>query len=155
MTALTFTKRERAAIQRAELIIAARWAVAEDRPEFTAPGPARELLQARLATAEREVFTVLFLNSQHKLIAAEDLFYGTIDGAAVYPREIVKRALALNAAALILGHNHPSGVAEPSAADRRITERITSACALIDLRVLDHIIVSGAAYYSFAEQGII
>ena len=101
---------------------------------------------------DREHFAVMFLDSQHKVLDCTVLFSGTIDGAAIYPREIVKAALYANAAAVILAHNHPSGQPEPSTADRRITERIKSALALLDIRVLDHIIV-GDSCYSFAESG--
>jgi DNA repair protein RadC len=101
---------------------------------------------------EREHFALMLLDSQHKVLDCSVIFSGTIDGAAIYPREIVKAALSANAAAVILAHNHPSGVVEPSTADKRITERIKSALALLDIRVLDHIIV-GDSCYSFAESG--
>ncbi len=101
---------------------------------------------------EREHFTLMLLDSQHRVLSCSVIFSGTIDGAAIYPREIVKAALYANAAAVILAHNHPSGVIEPSAADKRITERIKSALALVDIRVLDHIIV-GDSCYSFAQSG--
>ncbi len=101
---------------------------------------------------EREHFALMLLDSQHKVLECKVIFSGTIDGAAIYPREIVKAALYANAAAVILAHNHPSGVIEPSAADKRITERIKSALALVDIRVLDHIIV-GDSCYSFAQSG--
>jgi len=101
---------------------------------------------------EREHFALMLLDSQHRVLECNVLFSGTIDGAAIYPREIVKAALAANAAAVILAHNHPSGVVEPSTADKRITERIRSALALVDIRVLDHIIV-GDSCYSFAQSG--
>jgi len=101
---------------------------------------------------EREHFALMLLDSQHKVLECSVLFSGTIDGAAIYPREIVKAALSANAAAVILAHNHPSGVIEPSTADKRITERIKSALALVDIRVLDHIIV-GDSCYSFAQAG--
>jgi DNA repair protein RadC len=103
---------------------------------------------------EREHFALMLLDSQHKVLECSVLFSGTVDGAAIYPREIVKAALYANAAAVILAHNHPSGVIEPSAADKRITERITSALALLDIRVLDHIIV-GDSCYSFAQSGLL
>ena len=115
----------------------------------------KDLLRLRIGDSEREIFCVLYLNSQHQLIEVEELFQGTIDGAAVYPREIAKAALAHNAAAVILGHNHPSGTTEPSAADKRITERITSALGLLDIRVLDHVIVAPQSSFSFAEGGLI
>jgi len=115
----------------------------------------RRFLQLHLAAHDREVFTCLFLDSQHRVLRCEDLFFGTLDGAAVYPREVAVRALQYGAAAVIFAHNHPSGVAEPSAADRRITERLCSALALLDIRVLDHIIIGRGREYSFAEQGLI
>jgi DNA repair protein RadC len=114
----------------------------------------KDLLRLRMGDKEHEIFCVLYLNSQHELIEVEELFRGTIDGAAVYPREIAKAALKRNAAAVILGHNHPSGATEPSAADKRITERITSALALLDIRVLDHVIVATNSAFSFAEEGL-
>jgi DNA repair protein RadC len=115
----------------------------------------KDLLRLRIGDKEREIFCVLYLNSQHQLLEVEELFMGTIDGAAVYPREIAKAALAHNAAAVILGHNHPSGITEPSSADRRITERISSSLGLLDIRVLDHVIVSTSESFSFAEEGLL
>ncbi|WP_375142670.1 JAB domain-containing protein [Methylomonas koyamae] len=100
------------------------------------------------------MFLGVFLDNQHKVIACEELFRGTIDGASVYPREVVKTALQHNAAALIFAHNHPSGISQPSQADRVITEKLKSALALIDIRVLDHFVV-GEAVYSFAEHGLL
>ena len=113
----------------------------------------RRFLQHHLANREREVFSCLFLDSQHRLLHCEDLFYGTLNGAAVYPREVVTWALRLSAASVICAHNHPSGVTTPSEADRRITDRLKRALALVEIDLLDHIIVSPGAYYSFAEQG--
>ncbi len=113
----------------------------------------RDFLRAQLRGEPREVFAVLYLDNQHRLLRYEPLFYGTIDAAAVYPREVLRRALELNAAALILAHNHPSGVAEPSAADRAITERIRRALELLDIRLLDHCVVGGAEVVSMAERG--
>jgi DNA repair protein RadC len=104
---------------------------------------------------EHEVFGCLFLDNQHAVIAAEDLFRGTIDGASVYPREVVKRALALNAAAVILYHNHPSGVSEPSQSDQRLTQRLKAALGTVDIRVLDHFVVGRAEALSFAERGLL
>lgn len=115
----------------------------------------RQFLQAQLRGEPREVFAAIFLDSQHQLIAYEPLFFGTLDAAAVYPREVVSRALALNAAALIIAHNHPSGVAEPSDADRRITTRIRDALGLLDIRLLDHCIVAGREVVSLAERGLL
>ncbi len=119
------------------------------------PGMTRLYLKSRLRDYEREVFAVLLLDNQHRLIAYEELFYGTIDGASVHPREVVKRVLAVNAAAVIFAHNHPSGVAEPSQADRRITERLKSALLLVDVRVLDHMVVGDEDVVSFAERGLL
>jgi len=148
-----FTKREQAVIDRAHEIIAESMQTYD--VTLTSPDASTRLIQLRLAGKQREVFTVLFLNAQHQLIVAEDMFQGTLDGAAVYPREVVKRALELNAAAVILGHNHPSGVATPSQADKRITERISAALGLVDIRVLDHVIVAGTESVSFAQDGLL
>jgi len=122
---------------------------------LTSPQLVKQYLQARLRHQQREVFCCLFLDNRHCVIACEDLFYGTIDGANVYSREVVKRALALNAAALIFAHNHPSGVAEPSNADQLLTQRLVRALELVDIRVLDHLIVGEADVISFAERGMI
>ena len=117
------------------------------------PDSTRRYLSAWLRDRDREVFAVLFLDSQHRVLAAEELSQGTIDAASVYPREVVKRALALGAAAVIFAHNHPSGVAEPSAADRALTDRLKQALALVDVRVLDHFVVGEGPPTSFAERG--
>jgi DNA repair protein RadC len=122
---------------------------------MSSPDQTRQFLSMHLRRSRREIFCCLFLDSQNALIRCEDLFQGTLDGAAVYPREVVNRALQLNAAAVILAHNHPSGVAEPSQADRRITERLQAALALLDIRVLDHIIVGAGQQFSFAERGLL
>ena len=122
---------------------------------LSSPGQTRRFLQHHLGNQVREIFSVIFLDSQHRVIRCEDLFLGTLDGAAVYPREVAVRALQYRAAAVILAHNHPSGVAEPSSADRRITERLCSALGLLDVRVLDHIIVGMGREYSFAEEGLL
>lgn len=114
----------------------------------------RQYLMLRLGNEEREIFCVMFLDSQHRLIATEDLFMGTIDGTAVYPREVVRAALKYNAAAIVIAHNHPSGMVEPSKADQRVTQRLIAALELVDIRVLDHFIVSGTASMSFAERGL-
>lgn len=116
------------------------------------PAAVRRFLQAELRDRSQEVFAVLFLDNQHRVRAFERLFFGTIDQAAVHPREVVKAALRHHAAAVILAHNHPSGVAEPSAADRQLTDRLCAALALIDVRVLDHLVV-GEQTVSFAERG--
>ena len=122
---------------------------------LSSPGHTRRFLSHHLGTRPREVFTCLFMDSQHRVLRCEDLFFGTLDGAAVYPREVAVRALQYGSTAVIFAHNHPSGVAEPSAADRRITERLVGALALLDIRVLDHIIVGSGPPYSFAEQGLL
>lgn len=118
------------------------------------PDKVRDMLKLKLAPHEHEVFLCLFLDKQHKVIACEELFRGTIDSASVYPREVVKTALQYNAAALIFAHNHPSGIAEPSDADRAITEKLKQALSLVDIRVLDHFIV-GETVYSFAEHRLV
>ena len=118
------------------------------------PRATRDFLRARLRDREHEVFCCLFLDNRHRVIAFEEVFRGTIDGASVHPREVVKLALARNAAAVILAHNHPSGVAEPSQADELITGRLRDALALVDIRVLDHIVVGDGRCVSFAERGL-
>jgi len=119
------------------------------------PRATREFLRLRLATHDHEVFAILFLDNRHRLIEFVPLFRGTIDGASVHPREVVKEALSRNAASVILAHNHPSGVAEPSQADEMITHRLRDALALIDVRVLDHFVVTGDEIVSFAERGLL
>ncbi|TDX23307.1 DNA repair protein RadC [Modicisalibacter xianhensis] len=117
------------------------------------PARAFDYLQVLLQDYEHEVFSALFLDSQHRVIRFEELFRGTIDAASVYSREVVKAALAHNAAAIILVHNHPSGNPEPSNADLCITQRLKEALGLVDIRVLDHVVVGGEGYVSFAEEG--
>ena len=119
------------------------------------PQATRHFLASRLRHLPHEVFACLFLDNRHRVIVFEELFRGTIDGASVQPREVVRRALQHNAAAVILSHNHPSGVAEPSRADIQLTRRLTEALALIDVRVLDHIVVGDGEGVSFAERGLI
>lgn len=120
---------------------------------FTSPELVRVYLQTELENKEREVFLVLFLDNQHRLIKKEEMFLGTINTATVYPREIVKTALFCNAAAIILAHNHPSGVAEPSNADKLVTEKIQQVAELIEVRVLDHFVIGKGCYISFREKG--
>lgn len=122
---------------------------------FTSPAAVKEYLRAKLAGFEYEVFAVLFMDTQHRLIEYTEMFRGTIDGASVYPRELVKEALRLNAAAVIVSHNHPSGNSEPSGADRALTQRLKEALGLVDVRMLDHVIVAGTEITSFAERGLI
>ena len=119
------------------------------------PAEVRHYLKARLRDYRREVFVCLFLDTQHRVICCEELFQGTLDASSVYPRDVVQRALALNAAAIIFAHNHPSGIAEPSQADQRITTRLCEALALVDIRVLDHMIVGDGAVLSMAERGLL
>ena len=142
---------------RAALEIVSRQALEEVSAgsALNSPSETRRFLQHHLGSRNREVFTCLFLDSQNRVQRCEDLFLGTLDGAAVYPREVAVRALQYGAAAVIFAHNHPSGVAEPSSADRRITERLQSALSLLDIRVLDHIIVGAGREYSFAEEGLL
>jgi DNA repair protein RadC len=120
---------------------------------MSSPEATRQFLTLQLAGKEHEVFGALFLDSQHRLIQGEELFRGTIDSTSVHPRVVVQRALQLNAASLILYHNHPSGVAEPSAADRYITERLVQSLGLIDVPIIDHFVVAGTKLVSFAERG--
>lgn len=127
----------------------------EQGEELSSPGVVRHYLTARLRHQDRELFCCLYLDNRHRVIRCEDLFQGTIDGASVYPREVVKRALALNAAAVIFAHNHPSGVAEPSSADQRLTQRLQRALELVDIRVLDHMVVGETEVVSFAERGLL
>jgi DNA repair protein RadC len=124
-------------------------------PAMESPAVVRQFLSTVLATRPYEVFCVVFLDNRHRAMAMLELFRGTIDGAAVHPREVVREALAHNAAAVVLAHNHPSGVAEPSQADELITHRLREALALIDIRVLDHLIVSAGGCVSLAERGIL
>lgn len=119
------------------------------------PAATRRYLALRFSSLEHEVFCCLFLDNRHRLIACDELFRGTIDGASVHPREVVKRVLAHNAAAVILTHNHPSGVAEPSQADELITLRLKDALGVVDIRVLDHLIVARAKVVSLAERGVL
>lgn len=127
----------------------------QQRPVFDAPAQVKDYLRLHLGARPHEVFAVLFLDAQHRLIALEELFRGTLTQTSVYPREVVKRALAHNAAAVMLAHNHPSGVAEPSRADEYLTASLKSALALVDVRVLDHFVVGRPEVVSFAERGLL
>ncbi|MEX0732297.1 MAG: DNA repair protein RadC [Aquisalimonadaceae bacterium] len=122
---------------------------------ITSPGATRRFLQSRLRHHPHEVFACLFLDNRHRVLRFEELFRGTIDAASVHPREVVKRALTLNAAAVIVAHNHPSGVAEPSRADERITHRLRDALALVDIRLLDHLVIGDGEPVSLAERGLL
>ena len=136
----------------AETILAQRF---QRSNYLTHPGDARDYLKVILAHHSTELFGMIFLDNQHGILGFNVLFQGTIDGAAVYPREVVKAALKRNAAAVVLAHNHPSGIAHPSMADRNITQRIISALETVDIRVLDHLIIAGTQTVSFAELGLL
>ena len=129
----------------------------QHKPGVLLPSPneTRDYLRLRLGGCKAEVFGCLFLDSQHCVIETAELFQGTVDGASVYPRVVVQQALALNAAAIMFFHNHPSGVAEPSHADEAIIKRLKDALALVDIRVLDHFVVSAGESVSFAERGLL
>jgi len=122
---------------------------------FNNPAACKRFLQRALAAKKHEVFACLFLDTQHKILAFEELFTGTLDCAAVYPREVIQKVLDLGAGAVIFCHNHPSGSLKASEADIQLTDRLTQALALIDVRVLDHMIVAGQRVMSFAEQGLL
>ncbi len=119
------------------------------------PADTEGFLQARMRHLDHELFCCLFLDNRHRVLCFNELFRGTIDGTSVYPREVVKEALAVNAAAVILAHNHPSGVAEPSQADERITRRLKSALELVDIRLLDHLIIGDGRATSLASRGLV
>lgn len=140
-------------IHAAKKILEGRISYAEGG-EMTDPKAVMDYFKLRLEEREREVFSVMFLNARHKVIRTVDMFTGTIDGASVHVREIIKAALIRNATAIIIAHNHPSGEAEPSRSDIVITSRIQEACKLMDIRLLDHIVV-GKTCVSFAERGLI
>jgi len=127
-----------------------------EKPQgFTQPDQVRQYLLSQLRHIPHEVFSALFLDNQHRLIIYEELFRGTIDGASVYPREVVKKVLSYNAAAVIFAHNHPSGMATPSQSDERITHKLQQALQLVDVRVLDHFIVGDNDVFSMAEHGML
>lgn len=145
-----------ARLQAAAEIVRRTLREALDRPDvLSSPDATREFLSARLRDLHYELFCCLLLDNRNRVISFETLFRGTIDGASVYPREVVKLALDRNAAAVILAHNHPSGVAEPSQADEIITRRVRDALALVEIRVLDHIVVGEGDCVSFAERGLL
>ena len=139
----------------AVLELNARWMESRLKREgpFTSPAHTSRYLAARLRGRANEVFAAVFLDNRHRVIAFEELFHGTVDGASVHPRVVTRRALALNAAALIACHNHPSGVAEPSLADRAITGRLRDALELVEVRLIDHFVVGDGEVVSFAERG--
>ncbi len=124
-------------------------------PVFATPQQVKDFVTLQLASRTQEVFAVLFLDSQHRLVQFEDMFHGTLNQTSVYPREVVRRALELRAAAVVLAHNHPSGLAEPSRADEFLTQTLKSALQLVDVRVLDHLVVGQGQVVSFAERGLL
>ena len=124
-------------------------------PMLNSPAAVRDYLHLKLVAEPNEVFAVVFLNSQHQVLAYEPMFKGTVDQTSVYPRVLVQRALALNASAVILAHQHPSGMTVPSAADQALTDRLKAALAMVDVRVVDHFIVGKGTPYSFAESGLL
>jgi DNA repair protein RadC len=125
------------------------------QPVFSSPQLVKDYVQMRLGALPHEVFAVLFLDAQHRLIVCEELFRGTLTQTSVYPREVVKRSLELNAASVILAHNHPSGTLEPSRADELLTQTLRTSLQLIDVRVLDHLVVGHTGAMSFAERGLL
>jgi DNA repair protein RadC len=141
-----------AVLEIARRVLAERLA---EQPLFEQPQAVKDYLSLHLAALEHETFAVLFVDARHRLLRFETLFRGTLTQTAVHPREVVKRALALNAAAVVLAHNHPSGTAEPSRADEMITTALRQALQLVDVRVLDHIIVGRGCTLSFAERGLL
>ena len=145
----------RCAVLKASLEIGRRYLEARLRrgDPLSSPGDTRRYLLARLRHRRAEVFACLFLDNRHRVIEFEEMFHGTIDGASVHPREVVRRALDRDAAAVIVAHNHPSGVAEPSRSDRALTRRLVDALALVDVRLLDHMVVGDGETVSFAERG--
>jgi DNA repair protein RadC len=122
---------------------------------MSSPQAVKDYLRLQIGVLEHEVFTVIFLDAQHRLIALKEMFRGTVTQTSVYPREVVKEALAVNAAAVIFAHNHPSGAADPSRADEFLTQSLKTALALVDVRVLDHLVVAGADVVSFSERGLL
>lgn len=141
-----------------ETVAAARRSIARQfrrGHEMSSPDVVREYLRLKFATLEHEVFCLVLLDNRHRVLALVELFRGTIDGASVHPREVVKETLKYNAAAVLLAHNHPSGYSTPSGADSLITQRLISALALIDVRVIDHLIVAGDVITSMAERGLL
>lgn len=140
-------------IVQAMRIVARR--IRREGPMFTAPQAVKDYLVLQLAQKEYECFGAMFLDSQHQFIGLEVMFKGTLSQTSVYPREIIKRALVVNAGAVVLFHNHPSGQPEPSTADERLTATMKAALAMVDIRTLDHIVVGGTQTVSFAERGLI
>jgi DNA repair protein RadC len=146
-------RRDDAVVRRALRVLESR--MRSHGPLLSSPQVVRDYLRLRIADREHEVFVVLFLDAQHRLIAANEMFRGTLAHTSVHPREVVKAALGHNAAAVIFAHNHPSGIAEPSRAGELLTQSLKQALALVDCKVLDHIVVGDASAVSFAERGLL
>ena len=153
LESLTPVQNEDWIIQQAILLLERR--VFRAGPRLDRPAAVKDYLRLKLVAEPNEVFAIVFMNSQHRVLAYEPMFKGTLNSTAVYPRVVVQRALELNAGAVIFSHQHPSGCTEPSSADRVLTDRLKAALALIDVRVLDHIIVGQGTPYSFAEAGLL
>lgn len=152
-TDASLTSHENTLIQQALSVLEQR--LFQRGPCLANPSDVRDYLRMRLAPQDREVFAVLYLDNRHRVLAFEPLFQGTIDGAPVYPRVVLKRAIEHNCAALILAHNHPSGVTQPSHADRTLTKELKDLLAEVEIRVLDHFIIGQGKPYSFAEAGLL
>ncbi len=142
-----------------DLVIERALAILEKRARtgsaLSSPSAVRDYLRLMLSGKEHEVFVVIFLDAQHRVLATEEMFRGTLTQTSVYPREVVKAALKANAGSVIFGHNHPSGVAEPSNADELLTRQLKEALAMVDVKVLDHFIIAGSHSISFAERGLL
>lgn len=158
-TKLFVREKTRYAPAEPEQVLAAAQQIVDERmvrgTSFKDPSVACAFFRDKLGHLEREVFAAVMLDTRHRLIDYVELFRGTVDGAEVHPREVVRTALRLNAAAVLVGHNHPSGEVEPSAADRAVTARLKQALALMDVRILDHVIVGGTKTLSMASQGLV
>lgn len=148
-----FTREEKRIISQAKKILLTK--SRQDQVAFESPKVVKDYLQLQCAALENEVFGIVMLDTKHRLLGIKQLFTGTIDGASVYPREVVKAALKANAAAVFFYHNHPSGVVDPSQADKVLTERLKESLALVDVRVLDHFIVGLEGAFSFVENGLL
>lgn len=148
-----YNKAEQTIIQGAIAILATKLVNQDSANHITSSSATKQFLQLKIGTSAREIFAVMFMNNENRVIAYEELSVGTIDAAAVYPREIAKRALELNTKSIIIAHNHPSGVLESSNADDQITAKIGRVCEMLDIRLLDHIIVSPKGTFSYSENG--
>lgn len=142
-----------------KMIVSAALKIIEEKVIFGAslnsPGVVRDYLRLKFGTCHNEIFAVIFLDTRHRVLALKEMFHGTIDSCSVHPRVVVQEALAWNAAAAILVHNHPSGQVDPSSSDRQITKRLKDALSLVDVRVLDHFVVGASETYSFTENGLL